>query len=198
VKLRPALLFLAYIASLLLGGCRRPPADFVPMYVEDGHQATVRKLPMRWSFDCDFPREKRTYVRAGFDYWNGLLDRTFFVEDKCDTWDGQSAGLRISRSAVRHPKDCDAFSILAVTQREIGKRGLSAAQIIYYPVWFQCGDENELVATSRHELGHVLGFNHFPWKECLMYHNVVDGSVGEPKRMCFEEILTFLRFYDER
>lgn len=193
--LRRVLLFLAFLASHLMGGCgRRLPADFIPMYVDGGNLATIRRLPARWSFDCTFPERNRIAVRLGFEYWNSLTDKKIFVEDACGSWDG--TGIVVTWSDRNSEVQRDGFVILAmVTDWRIGRHGLDSARITFYPYWFDEENWSDYMTVPRHEAGHVLGFNHFPWKDCLMHSDISVTKKDPPKKLCLEEIIAFLRFY---
>lgn len=158
-------------------------------YSERGVQA-FRKLPINWNFSCDFPIHDRPAVREGFTYWNGVLGREVFKEaDGCGLDVLMQTDIpRVTVLFMQGPNPTHP-EILATANVGLFEGVPRSAVLRYYSPWAASTSMNSKRSVSRHEVGHVLGFEHSDFGNCLMYPKIDMVKYSrKPKQACNEEI----------
>ena len=189
--------------------CACEPLPFVRDI--DGHRARLDAVPTTWAFDCQFPDSQKMPVRLGFSYWNVLAGNEIFREEyDCTKVNEISSYFEVIVMASNTVHDEDkpltemgeivfkSPTFATTARRMIEDRQIIGGVILVYLPWLQ--EPSLAIQTSviRHEVGHVLGFEHNGVETCLMseyingeYHRYDDS----PKSACREEKRDFLALY---
>ena len=176
------------------------PHQAVHMRYSEAGQMTFRTLPINWTFACDFPEETRPSVREGFVYWNKILDREIFVEAKeC----GVAALImsELPRVLVTFIPGKNPYNDKTLATADIGLfDGIPRSAVLrYYGTWADYRMPHSLESVSRHEAGHVLGFDHSDLDGCLMFPTIdMPKYVKRAKQACKEEIKEIKQIYGRK
>jgi len=162
-----------------------------------GRPQVFNDFPVLWSFDCEFPKNMKEDVRDGFRYWNDETERPIFLEaDDC----GVVALINYSKPRVfvtsvmgfnpRSPNH------IATTSTGIFDNVPRTAVVRFYKPWLEHASHGGRASVARHEVGHVLGFEHAESMFCLMYHQMdMRYYSGKPMTACQPEIDMARRHY---
>lgn len=181
------LLILAVLSSLFISDCS--PHRAVNLRYSERGPLVLRKLPMSWAFSCEFPEEYRDAARAGFVYWNKILDQEIFREAS-----GCGVSSLITEDYPRalivyvpgvHPENAD---VLATTDVGLFDGIPRSAVLRYYGTWQSNKSRSAMESVSRHEVGHIIGFGHSDIEGCLMYPKIdMNKYSKKSKGVCGEE-----------
>lgn len=200
--IRRAFLFIAFALSVLLSGCGE--TRFEPIHIFEGTKQLLAERPTYWGFSCSFLGEKeRQAVREGFEYWDNMARQKLFQEvQDCDSINPSDKGILVTRSIASNARSTKEFTILAYVERYGNSDGMVGAEMVFEPEWGSDAFADEtFLGTPRHEVGHVLGFEHFPRKSCLMYKTIsahdddMPLESGKTKEACTEELSIFHLYY---
>lgn len=183
--MRKTSVFIAFLFVVLAGfgveAKRRRVPFFDPQYV---------KQSFDWQFSCDFPEDFKNSARFGFDYWNMLAGRVVFTEQPC--------GEDILRNVVvyysdksREGSDEMHFTIAQTSFSFVG----AIRTVTFFREWTAPENFMDTISVARHEVGHVLGFEHSDDKKCLMYPTIVEKRKSWNAVACEEERRIFRRYY---
>jgi hypothetical protein len=134
-------------------------------------------LPIALIFDDSVGPDLQASVRKAAAYWNEQAGRPIFVDGRYALPDAYNdvALVRFEWASPDDPQHPERFE-LAVT---------SGDNVVTLYVGFQSEADADQETTARHELGHVLGFDHAKLPECLMYP--VIHPRWYPMPLCQEE-----------
>lgn len=164
-----------------------------------GRELTFRTFPIDWGFDCDFPENLKKIVREGFAYWDDLTPVDLFHEtDVCGRMIGSDQSIIVN--ATDRAVERDGYTVFG-TLSAVHSEGVATGGIInLYHDFLKWCDNGTRSTVVRHEVGHALGFDHNPGRDCLMYkfaRSEDDASpvFRYPKQLCQEELRTFRQHY---
>jgi len=188
----------AILISLLLS-CQDTTLKSVRWRADGNQIAFLREDSVVFAFHCTFPEEEKFAVRDGFDYWNGIIGRGFFVEkENCVNDDPSNP---VNAKIIAMFLDADSFSgpqILASTYVKYSDTIPEYATIWFYPSWIDASDFGK-ASTARHEVGHTLGLNHSDFEKCLMFSKLDMRVYNEKlKTVCKDEETEVKRIYERR
>ena len=69
------------------------------------------------------------------------------------------------------------------------------ADVTFFHGWFTSLSDAEMETTARHELGHVLSFEHSTDPKCLMYFDILPTM--NPKPACPAELKLLRETYHD-
>lgn len=176
--MRPLVLWLIFLSSCHTGR----PLPPVPI------PAPIMRTPMSYSFTCAFPENLRPSVRAGFDYWNDIVPGTFVESLGCDLANGIIVSLS-RMSYLRGDGTLDP-NTWADTLNMQAHGQIVGSLITFYADW-ATGDRRVQGSVVRHEIGHVMGFEHSKHGECIMHSSINTTTVkydDRTKAACPSEI----------
>jgi Matrixin len=135
------------------------------------------QLPLALVFDTGMDAELERPLREAAAYWNIAAGRTLFVDATYAKPDDYNDIVFVqfkwaSYSDPHHPDRTE----LAAT---------SPDNVITLYLGFLEQTDADRESTARHELGHVLGFDHSSLVECLMYPII--HPHWYPAELCREE-----------
>lgn len=163
-----------------------------------GTEIVIQNPPLYWAFACDFPNDKQQIVREAFDYWNGLAGKELFEETSChlrDTLQDQDLMLTIL-AADKWPDQ--GPEVWAITSGVNVHGNFIGGKMVFLHPWLAKPEEWLVMASvARHEVGHVIGFDHSTREDCLMYE-YVNGAKDYSdivKGVCPEEWAAFRERY---
>lgn len=148
--------------------------------------------PLHWSFSCDFPKKHKRVVREGFAYWEKILGKPMFVEDRCGVADffipGKRRGIAVVISDVPEYKVVKGkrWTLWAAAPMATFSNDILSGLIVFFPMWQTETNSGLRRSVVRHEIGHILGFDHSSSRKCLMYE-VIDSNEFD-KGLCLAEI----------
>ena len=157
-------------------------------------------LPIEWSFTCDFPWNYKETVRDSFDYWDGMVERQLFVENPKCVWDEEMAWPAWKNHVVvswRDHRNARNPRTRGTAYRDTHYDNLYrmySGKIVYWKPWFKYGQAQRRT-TARHEVGHILGFHHIVYKDCIMFR--YSESNQPTKKACDVEIKELRRLYGQ-
>lgn len=183
------------LLAVIVGSCY--PHQPVNMRFTEQGVMVFKNLPINWSFACDFPVEVRAPVREGFTYWNKMVGNTIFVEmPNCGV-----SGLLTSekpRVLVTFVPGMNQKDPHVLASADVGLfAGVPRSAVLrYYGTWADYKKLHSLESAARHEVGHVLGFDHSDWDRCLMFPTVtMERYEKRAKGACEEEIAMARQLY---
>lgn len=156
------------ILPLLLASCTG--------VVHEWHPQVPTQLPVAVVFAPGFSYELETPVRKAMAYWNEQAGAPVFVDGRyVDSDSANVAYVRFEWGAPDDPHHPERTE-LAITTPE---------NVVTFYTGFLTETDPDRETTARHELGHVLGFDHAKLVECLMYP--VIKPRWYPMPLCREE-----------
>lgn len=131
-------------------------------YGEAVHDGRKVETLVRWAPACtDFSDVQLDFVRDGFSYWEGMVGHRLFEEMPC-----VGVGEGISGVLV-HREDRDYFDGTLGYESDSVPAGYWSGEIALLPAWFS-GTDWLKRQVIRHEVGHLLGFDHVDDPGCIM------------------------------
>jgi hypothetical protein len=191
---------LALIFSLLLilGSCAWAEGTNLRKN-KSGHDQVFLSLPIRWNFPCDFPEKFKADVRDGFNYWDDLTPRQLFQEvAECGVLLHPSQGIIVG-SFMKEYEDGTKDKVAGTAYEYVRNDVPIGGMIIFWKDWLTEKNGNVRRSVARHEVGHILGFEHNTrWESCMMYPYISTSNVqyyGHEKQACWSEYRAFMRHY---
>lgn len=164
-----------------------------------GNEQAFVSFPIKWSFSCDFPEKLRDDVRDGFRYWDDLTEKQLFEEVACGILHNPAQGIVIGYSPKEYVDEDTKEKIAGTAYVYMHSQIPTGGAIIFWKDWLSERNPNVRRSVSRHEVGHVLGFEHNTrWDSCLMYPFISTDKVrydGHEKQVCWSELKAFRRHY---
>jgi len=185
---------LSVLAFATLAGSCHQAIILEPIITFEGKPLLLEKPTTRWTFDHGFPESLKGPIRRGFRYWNEQSGKKLFQEIPNRDSISPATGVVVTMDPEHSPDDrFGESSTLAEVTRWFGRYGTQGAVMIVFKDFEVLGSEDEQESVARHEVGHIVGFNHFENPRCLMYA-YVSGS-RHPIGMCPAERRIFNRYY---
>lgn len=162
-----------------------------------GRAQVFKDFPVLWSFDCEFPETMKDDVRDGFQYWNDETERTIFVEaTDCGVValiDYDKPRVFVTSIPNFHPRNPE---LIATTSTGIYNNVPRTAVVRFFGPWLTHPSSGGRASVARHEVGHVLGFEHADSTLCLMYPQMsMEYHRWKPMTACRTEIDMARRHY---
>lgn len=193
---------LALILSSLL--ICLPAQATTSLYQHHGKPRVFTKFPIAWGFECNFPEKFKAEVRASFQYWDDLTPRDLFKEDdRCHALSPRThivVGTVDKDYSGKLKKDDDGEIVegTAYIYPEDGDGSLGGV-IALWRGWLREEYRDTRLSIVRHEIGHVLGFEHnIKIEQCLMHPYINTPSHtyhGHEKNLCNSELKVFRQHY---
>jgi hypothetical protein len=179
------------LAVLLLASCQSDVVHVTHVFPTN---------PILWSFPCDFPIQHKFIIRKGFDYWEKILGKQLFIEEKnCGVSDffipGKKKGITvvIVNKQEYTIKNKEKIPLWATATTATYSNKVLSSMISLYTIWQNSEDDGVRESVVRHEVGHALGFGHSSLQRCLMY-KIIEASESR-KGACLSEIKKFHELY---
>lgn len=138
---------------------------------------------VQWAMTCtDFSGVTADFIRDGFSYWEEVAGRPLFVELPCLNGGDAIAGV------IVHRVDRDYFDGTLGYESDNVHLGFWSGEIALLPPWF-AGTDWTKRQVIRHEVGHLLGFDHVDDPGCIM------NAEAASDEACGSELDTLRRIY---
>lgn len=164
-----------------------------------GQDQVFVSFPIKWNFTCSFPEKFRNDVRDGFRYWDDMTKRQLFVEVPCGTLLTPSQGIIVGASDKEYIEENKKEKVAGTAYVFLHNDVPTGGAIVMWKDWLIEKNGNVRRSVSRHEVGHVIGFEHNTrWDSCMMYPYVSTERVsyeGREKQACWSEYRVFMRHY---
>lgn len=159
------------------------------------------RFPIQWTFNCDFPASKKESVRQAFRYWDMQTPLDLFVElNVCDSI-RVDQGIVVGLRKNFYKNDSKNYDTLGVAVRTYGlDEILLGGEIVFFNPWLNSNYYYVQENSAIHEVGHILGFRHTVWFDCVMYPRITNSEgayYSERKEACPFELEQFRRFYSK-
>jgi hypothetical protein len=192
------LLALTFSLLLVLGSCAWAEGTTLRKN-KFGHDQVFVSFPVKWNFTCDFPEKFKADVRDGFRYWDDMTKKDLFQEVPCGTINKPDQGIAVGWSMKEYLEDGEKEKVAGTAYIFPGLEVPTGGAIMFWKDWLTERNGNIRRSVSRHEVGHLLGFEHNTrWDSCLMYPYVSTDRVsyeGHEKQACWSEYRAFIRNY---
>lgn len=171
------------------------PSSFKATKMLSPGSLVIEKRPIVWEFQCSFPEDFKQEARAGFTYWNRLAGYELFYEDVCTDSTSEFGSIVVMYSdRSLEGSSPDSYTLAQTSFILMG----AVRTVTFFREWTDPDNIGDMVTVSRHEVGHVLGFDHGDDPSCLMYPSVEPRSHGRDGKACRSEVRMFRRFYGRR
>lgn len=151
-----------------------------------------KKDVIKWTFTTEFSKTNQSNVRHAFMYWNHIIGQELFQEAQWDEINENNQYV-----TVQFDYNCiPLFYWSGSTIVKFYKDRPNIATIKLCKKTFE--KENNFIQESivRHEIGHVLGFDHSDFGNCLMFFSIDYYKYNDHvKDVCDEEKETVRRYY---
>ena len=203
---------LLLLIPLLFSLACAAPAE--ALLISEGSVTLPNTLPISIVFATDFPKEYEQQVKDGIAFWNRQAGQQILRAEEYDQSEG-IAYVQFSPITEIEPYSCDEWNKKHeennARRRKNGEKetddvctpaheyanvrhlGSDFSHMTLFKDWRDASNTTRQ-SVIRHELGHVLGFEHYGNRACLMYPVVSD--TGFPKELCAaesEEFKTLLK-----
>jgi len=132
---------------------------------------------------CKISELDKQVILDGLNYWDDLTKVSLFKVNSCTSQSDITIFL-----VEDYAKDINGLPKYYTHGRAFNTTGLF---FLYLP-WLESDNKYIRTTTVRHELGHLLGFRHSKYMDCLMYPEVSSKQFyKEPKELCTEEKIQF-------
>lgn len=195
-RLLPVLLLLAVPACQ--PSCQ--PTQAVNFRQRNGIPQIFARTPVLWSLDCAFPPKTAPQARDAFRYWNLLLGWDLFQEsEQCGAFGAAFRGSPFVLVAWFDAEHEDGPEIMGSAQTDGFGSTVESGRVGYYRSWSNALSDSVRLSAARHEVGHVVGFDHSDFKRCLMYGSLDSRAYeSRPKAACKEEVDEVRKQYPKR
>lgn len=200
------LLILSYIAMVLVPSvwfacagtqtCKKLIKKKAPTEWKLFGENTWEEVPILWSFECSFPKAHKDTVRHAFKYWDDMTSFDLFLEVRSCFIDFpiDTPFIVVSAKNVTCPRTERCSNIIAEAYRPTcGDTYYCTTFITFWKPWFDYFDTAKL-PVAIHEIGHILGMDHVPRGDCIMYFSM--SQFDWDKRACAREIKEFKERYE--
>lgn len=162
--------------TLLAMGCQSV------VHLKAAAAGPARMIPLSWRFDCEFPEDRKPEVRQAFNFWDKEANTPLFTERlNC------LAEVDVVVEAVDWQRTDHGWFIMGTGYPHL---------ITFYRSWGEEIDWWLRENIERHEIGHVLSFEHSGERHCLMFHTVDQDYWHREKPLCRDEKTLFHKMYD--
>ena len=191
-------LVLVLLFSLLLALPAAAKTNLRPG-IYSGDSVPIRTFPIPWGFSCTFPKDPklRTQVREGFAYVDSLVPRRLFREVPGCGQPTPSHGIMVIPVHQLYRFDGEDVEGTAYVYPLRGQQVGGA--IALWQDWFDEEYPDTRRSIVRHEILHVLGFEHnLETESCLMHPYINTDRFhyhGHEKNVCESELRELRRLY---
>ena len=167
--------------------------DAVKVYKDpEGEPRTFSSFPIPWGFSCSYPEKLKPLARRAFKWWDDMTPVDLFREvDGCGIVDYNN-GIYVIHSDSMYDK-IEGETVWGTAHAAIRLGKLHGGVITLWRPWLQSKELDLQESVIRHEIGHLLGFDHGGDERCLMYPYITDKY--RLQGLCKPEKDTFRRLY---
>ena len=176
-----------FLFLLPILGCAtiRPHIQNDELLTFDGEQCKS-ELPVAILFDANFPEEWRNIVIDSANYWNTTFDKEFFIISPYTRSFGTAVFITFKNENKKDEGHIWSRDIATTAFPKPINGFIPYADVTFYSGWISIlKNRAERESTARHELGHVLGLDHTPDMDCLLYPFVLPTDT--PLTVCIRE-----------
>lgn len=165
----------------------------VKIYTDhEGAPRIFSKFPIQWGFSCSFPDKFKASTRRAFKWWDDMTPVQLFQEvPGCGIVDYNN-GIYVIHADVLYDK-IEGEQVWGTAHAAIRLDRLKGGVITLWKPWLDSKEADLQESVVRHEIGHLLGFDHGGDSRCLMYPYITDKY--RLQGLCGPEKESFRRLY---
>lgn len=157
----------------------------------EGEPRIFTAFPIPWGFSCSFPDKMKPSVRRAFKWWDDMTPVDLFREvPGCGIVDYNN-GIYVIHSDSLYDK-IEGETVWGTAHAAIRLDKLKGGVITLWKPWLDSKEQDLNESVVRHEIGHLLGYDHGGDERCLMYPYITDKyrlqGLCRPERDIFRRL----------